>query len=185
MPPFLIMSNVLGMDISSSTIGWALLSRGDEPSLLDCGYIKPPKSKSGSIASRISVTYDMIVDLLENKGPDDISVESYANKFTAGRSTARTIIVLSVFNEVVSMACLRATGIETKKYAVSTVRSSLSKMAGRKITSKDETFEFICEYFPNFQTRENRNGNIAKECFDEADAIAVALTYIYKENNDG
>ena len=175
------MTKILGMDISSATIGWAVLEEADPPILVEYGFIKPPKSSFGPIAKRVSVAYDMVVDLLESKVPEGIAVEAYANKFPSGKSTARTIIVLSVFNEVVSMACLRSADIEVKKYAVSTIRSVLSKLAGEKITSKEESFNFICKYFSNFQVRNNRSGNIAKECFDEADAIAVALTYINKE----
>ena len=130
---------------------------------------------------RISDTYDVICDLVKDKSPDFISIEAYANKFPAGKSTARTIIVLSVFNELVGMACLKSIGVEPKRYTVSTIRSSLSKFGGKKISSKEEAFDFVVDNFSEFKTRDNRSGNIAKECFDESDAIAVAFTYILKE----
>ena len=79
------------------------------------------------------------------------------------------------------MASLRSLSKDPVRYAVVTVRSSLSKIAGSKISSKEECFDFICGYFPSFKLRMNRAGNVAKECFDEADAIAVGLTYYVKE----
>jgi Holliday junction resolvasome RuvABC endonuclease subunit len=179
------MKTVLGLDISSSTIGWSLLEYDDQKiELKDYGYTKPPKSNKGSLAARASSAYDEMYLFLKKISPDSVAVEAYANKFPAGRSTARTIIVLSVFNELMSIACLKSLNYEPSRYAVVTVRSVLSKDAGYKISSKEECFEYIKKYFSNFSLRNNKNGRIANECYDEADAIAVALTYIYKERQN-
>ena len=180
------MIKVLGLDISSSTIGWAtLLMKEGHLSLDDYGFVSPPKSKVGSLTVRVDKTFDLMSKLIEDKQPEIVVIESYANKFPAGRSTARTIIVLSVFNEVVSMAALRTTGFDPIKYPVVTIRSKLSKIAGFKISSKEECFDFICDYFPNFTKRTNKRGNMSKECYDEADAIAVAMTYYVKNFLEG
>ena len=175
------MIKVLGLDISSATIGWAITTIDDGIRLDEYGFIAPPKSKEGSLAYRASKAYDEIVSLISEKSPEIVVIESYANKFPSGRSTARTIIVLSVFNEVVSMAALNSLGKDPHRYPVATIRSKLSKLSGKKISSKEECFDFICDFFPTFKVRKNRNDNVAKECFDEADAIAVATTFYVKE----
>lgn len=176
------MIKILGLDISSATIGWAIIKKeGTSVSLDEYGHISPPKSKSGSLAFRASKASDDIINLINEKKPEIVAIEAYANKFPSGRSTARTIIVLSVFNEVISIAALKTMGKDPERYPVSTIRSKLSKLSSKRITSKEECFEFISKYFSNFKVRKNRNDNIAKECFDEADAIAVALTYYVKE----
>jgi Holliday junction resolvasome RuvABC endonuclease subunit len=176
------MIKVLGLDISSATIGWAMLGMAKGGVYLDeYGHISPPKSKAGSLTFRASKAFDSVSDLIREKSPEIVVVESYANKFPSGRSTARTIIVLSVFNEVVSMAALRLLEKDPVRYPVMTIRSQLSKLSGEKISSKEECFDFICKYFSNFEVRKNRNDNISKECFDEADAIAVATAYYVKE----
>jgi len=176
------MKTVLGLDISSSTIGWSILEYDDNNIVLkEYGNIKPPKSTKGSLTFRVSAAYDELYDFFQEKRPDIVASEAYANKFPAGRSTARTIIVLSVFNELTSMACLKSLGYEPNRYAVSTIRSMLSKFAGYRISSKEDCFDFIKKYFSSFSLRNNKNGKISKECYDEADAIAVALTYILKE----
>jgi Holliday junction resolvasome RuvABC endonuclease subunit len=180
------MKTVIGLDISSSTIGWSLLEYDDQTiKLKEYGNIKPPKSSKGSLAARALDAHNEVSNLLKEKKPDFVASEAYANKFPAGRSTARTIIVLSVFNELISIACIKSLGFEPVRYAVVTIRSMLSKEAGYKISSKEECFEFIKKYFSSFSLRNNKNGKIAKECFDEADAIAVALTYILKERGNG
>ena len=180
------MKTVIGLDISSSTIGWSLLEYDDQSiKLKEYGNIKPPKSNKGSLAFRALSAHDDIVLLLKDKNPDFVVSEAYANKFPSGKSTARTIIVLSVFNELMSIACINSLKQEPIRYAVVTIRSMLSKEAGYKISSKDECFDFIKKYFSGFSLRNNKSGNIAKECYDEADSIAVALTYILKERENG
>jgi Holliday junction resolvasome RuvABC endonuclease subunit len=175
---------ILGLDISSSTVGWSLVEYDDDKeTLLEYGHIKPLGSKKGTLAFRAADYLKTIKKFLVDKSPDSIAIEAYASRFPRGRSTAKTIITLSLFNEVTSIACLHALNMETTSYAVVTIRSILSKMSKTKITSKEEAFDYVKEYFDNFKVRDNRAGNLAKECLDEADAIAVCLTYIYKDRN--
>lgn len=177
------MAKVLGLDISSSTIGWALLTADKgSVSLSSYGNIKPPSSKKGSLAYRAHLASIEVTQLIREVSPEIVVIEAYANKFPTGRSTARTIIVLSVFNEVVSIASLKEMGQDPVRYPVVTIRSQISKAYGEKISSKEECFEFICKRFKNFSIRKNRAGNISKEVYDEADAIAASLTYCIKEN---
>ena len=175
------MKRVLGLDISSSTIGWATLEIDDkEFKLKDYGYIKPSKKKQHSQIQRLSLTYDEIKKLILEQNPDEIAVEQYASKFSSGRSTARTIIVLSTYNETISLCCFREFEKETYKYAPVTIRSELSKYFDKNIKGKDEAFDFVCKNISNFKTKPNRMGNIKKECYDEADAICVALCHFIK-----
>ena len=157
----------------------------DSYSLVEHGHIKPPSSTKGSLASRASKTIFLLEDLFKKINPDCVAFEDYANKFSKGRSTARTIIVLSVFNESASIACIRALGIEPSKYPVITIRSKLSKFSGISISSKDECFDFIKNHFSNFTLKFDKKSKTKEESFDEADSIAVCLTHIIKEREDG
>jgi Holliday junction resolvasome RuvABC endonuclease subunit len=180
------MNKVIGLDISSSTVGWALFSYDENSCKLEeYGHIKPMKSAKGSLSVRAADYLDKITDFLSDKSPDSVAIEAYANKFSKGRSTARTIIVLSVFNEITSVGSIKSIGIEPDRYAVVTIRSVLSKIAGEKISSKEDAFDFIVNKFKSFKIRKKKTGTIKDECFDEADAVAVALTHIYKELDNG
>ena len=173
------MDRTLGLDISSSVIGWSVLSNENNVmSLEQYGHIKPPPSKAGSLAFRMNSAFDSMSELFNKINPDVVAIESYASKFSAGRSSARTIIVLSSFNEMISMACLRELGFETEKYAVSKIRSILSKKYGMKLVTKDDVFDLVRNEFSNFIIRKNRNNKVAKTVYDESDSIAVALTSI-------
>lgn len=173
---------LLGLDISSATIGWATLHVSDEAVLLgDYGHISPPKSSDGSLLFRLDSAYSSLEELYKKVNPDKVVIEAYANKFSKGRSSAHTIIVLSVFNEALSLCCYKTLGIEPIKYTASSIRSSLSSLFEKKIVSKDDAFESICNFFDEFEVTKNNRGATKKQCYDEADAIAVCMTYLIKE----
>jgi len=175
---YIAMKRILGLDISSSTIGWALMQdqQGDL-TLLDYGNIKPPPSSKGSLTFRVNSAYSSLKDLFSSLNPDEVAIEAYANKFSAGRSSSRTIIVLSVFNELSALACLRSINIEPSSYSVISIRSEMSKYYNKSIRSKDDVFDHVLSYFESFETRLSRTGKVKKECYDEADAIAVAICH--------
>ena len=177
------MSRVLGLDISSSTIGWAVLSCDEGGIQLESyGHIKPPPSKHGSLTYRLNIALEKAKELFLELAPDEVAVEAYASGFARGRSSANTIIVLSVFNELSALVCLRTLGYEPFRYSVSSIRSKISKFYNKKLVSKDDMFDFVSKKFKKFSTINNRNGAIKKECYDETDAIAVALSHIISEN---
>ena len=183
---FLLMKSILGLDISSSTIGFSILEYDDSQIILkEYGHIKPPKKEGQSLSFRANEAMKILEDFFKKKSPEAVASENYATRFSQGRSTANTIIVLSVFNEITSISCMRALNIEPTKYAVISIRSKLSKFSGSPISSKEECFDFITKYFTSFKIRFKKTGKIKDECFDEADAIAVALTHIIKERENG
>lgn len=175
------MTKILAFDISSTTIGWALIEVQDKSfSLSDYGHIKPKKKKGKekySMSKSLALTYESIQELIKDKNPDDIVVEKYATRFSMGRSTANTIIVLSVYNELVSLVAYKEFEKETTKLAPATIRSKISKYYDIKIEGKDGAFKFVDENISNFKTKLNRLSNIKKECYDEADAICVGICH--------
>ena len=167
---------VMGLDISSSTIGYSICESGK---LTSQGHYKPMKSKSkgknNHLAERLSKTYNDMKKIIKDNNPDVVVIEDYAKRFSAGRSSARTIIVLSCFNEVVAMACLESIKKMPIRYAVSSIRKTLS-LKGK--TEKEDVLEKILEEYPDFKISKNRNDNIKKEVFDEADSLAVIIHHI-------
>lgn len=179
------MIKTLGLDISSSVIGWSVISsNGKDVCLYEYGHILPPPSKKGSLAFRMNSAFDDISNLLRRVNPDVVSIESYVNKFSHKKSSARTIIVLSSFNEVISMACIRELGFEAEKYTVGSIRSIISKEYSLDVKSKDDVINFVNSKFDNFIIRKNKNNNISKTVYDESDSIAVALASVLTNYKD-
>ena len=172
---------ILSLDISSSCIGWALFEENDGTAqLVTFGHIKPPKKEKGSLSFRLQKTEDELRKIIGTYKPNQVAIEDYAKRFSMGRSTANTIIMLSVFNEVLTLLCFKEVGADPYRYPVITIRSCLGKHFGQKIVSKDDIFPVITSNAKTFLTRQNKKGNLAKECFDESDAIAVGMTHIIK-----
>lgn len=177
------MQKVLSLDISSSVIGWSLIEYDNQSfTLIDYGYLKPPKSSKGTLSFRLNETVNMITNLIAQHHPDEVAVEDYARRFTKGRSTAHTIIILSIFNEVVSLTAYRIMKKDVFRYPVSTIRAQVGKLFGIKIVSKDDIFPEIVQRANIYKTELNRNNNIRKECMDVVDAIAVGITHVLKRS---
>lgn len=176
------MYKTLSLDISSTTIGWALIGNNDDSiTIIEHGHLKPVKEEL-SLANRALRSQVLVRNLIKKYKPDKVAVEDYLTKFTKGKSTARTIVVLSVFNEAMSMVCLEEKGVDPDRLAVITIRSLLSSVSTSKITSKEDCFDFI-RNIPSFKIRMNKKQNIKKETYDEADAVAAGIASILRSNN--
>lgn len=166
----------MGVDISSSTIGYSICESGN---LTLQGHYKPLKTKSkgkeNSLAERLSKTYKDMKKIFKDNNPDVVVIEDYAKRFSAGRSSARTIIVLSCFNEVVAMSCLDSIKKMPIRYTVSSIRKTLG-IKGK--TEKEDILEKVLIKYPDFKVSLNRNDNTKKEVFDEADSLAVIIHHI-------
>lgn len=170
----------LGLDISSSTIGWSVLDENQV--LLDYGHIKPiKKAKADKVGmgytARLSETYKKISELVERQNPDAIAIEDYSKKFSSGRTTANTIIVLATFNETCALACYNTAGIEPVKYSVSTMRRIVGEKFGIRIPGKDDVLPFIASKY-DLKLTKTRTGKMRDEHYDESDAIFTALAHI-------
>ena len=174
------MKRILGLDISSATIGWALIEEGNgEIVLIKKGHISPPSKKKSkdNIALRLNYAFEEITLLVEDLEPDVVAIEDYAKKFSKGRSSANTIIILSSFNEVCGLAAYRVTDKKPVRISVSRLRALVKKEYSQNIKDKEDVLAFCREKFKNFSTQKNRVGNIKKECYDEADALIVCIGY--------
>ncbi len=174
---------VLGLDCSSSTIGWGLVGRREsgENKLLAYGHIKPLAS-TYDLIYRLDDVYDKIAELCLEFDPHEVAVEEIV-RYMKGLSSAATIITLTAFNRVASLAAYREANHEVFFHEVSKIRSVLRKeIDGKEGIKKEDVPDIIVSLLgPEFKFIKNRKGNIAKETGDEADGIAVALVHILEK----
>jgi Holliday junction resolvasome RuvABC endonuclease subunit len=174
---------VLGLDCSSSTIGWGLVGKKEsgEKLLLAYGHIKPLKPTYGLIY-RLNDVYDRIAELCLEFDPDEVAVEEILS-YVKGLSSAATIISLTAFNRVASLAAYREANHEVFFYAVSKIRSILKKeISSKENIKKEDVPDIIVSLLgPEFKFIKNRKGSTAKETGDEADGIAVALVHVMEK----
>lgn len=178
---------ILGLDISSATIGWSILEVvGDKYSLKKYGHIKPTSKKKSddNFSLRLDHAFNSITELVKKESPTVIAIEDYAKKFSKGKSSANTILILSSFNEVCGLAAYRVSKITPIRIPVTSLRKTVKKEFNCNIDDKQDVLDFCKKTFNNFLTQNNRAGNIKKESYDEADSIIVALGY-YLETKNG
>jgi Holliday junction resolvasome RuvABC endonuclease subunit len=171
---------VLGLDISSSVIGWAIM---EMPSitLIGCGFIKPKKPDIEEIV-RLNDVYEQIFELCKKYNTIVSSVEDIFI-FMKNRSSARTITVLTAFNRVCSLATFHA-GCKVNMYSVHEIRKTISKKYNIGKIEKLEMPSIIKQYLDkDFKIIINKKNNVAKETFDIADAVAAAWCHCIQKGD--
>jgi Holliday junction resolvasome RuvABC endonuclease subunit len=173
------MVTILGLDVSSTTIGWSVLDTvTTPPTLVKCGYIKPPKDTT--IFSSLGQVRTDIQILLDSYQPNVVAIEDIV-QFMQGQSGAKTIIKLAIYNRFVGMVCSDHRHVEPSLLNVNSIRS---KIRVGKDRPKKEDIPSVVEHhlgitFPwqyKFNKRTKTN-EVMVESYDIADGIAVALAY--------
>jgi len=170
---------ILGIDCSSTTIGWCVLDIDSKITFVKAGYIKP--IKSGSIISRIVDTRNKIQTLINLYKPDHIGIEDII-QFMKGKSTAQTIIMLTTFNRMVGLCAFDYLMSSPEFFNVMAIRHGLK--IGKDLPKKEDMPELVAKHleitFPyEYSSRGKKLGSIKIENYDMADGIAVALYYAF------
>jgi len=180
-------TRVLGLDCSSSTVGWGLVTiTRDKPSLVAHGHLKPLNSKNPLI-HRLDDVYQRVGKICEDFDPTLIAIEDIL-LFMKGRSGAKTITTLAIFNRIIALSAYRHSNADVKFYPVQTIRKLIKNHCDsvvNKIAKTDLPDIIRAELEPGFENILNTKGNVADETYDEGDGIATgwasALDIIYKE----
>lgn len=171
----------LGLDISSTTIGWSILDKNkNKIKLTASGYIKPPKD--GTLFERLQQTKIEISSILEAYRPEKIAIEDVA-QYMPGKSTAHTILLLCTFNRMIGFYCYEFFDKNPELIAVMSIRKILKDYLKLQETPDKEEIPFIVEKIlkKKFDWRLNKKGKAIKENYDVADSIAVGLACLIKD----
>lgn len=168
------MKRVLGIDVSSTTIGYSIIDYDDNSmTLVKADYIKP--LKTGSIIERIVHTRDKIQDIIAKAKPDHIGIEDII-QFMQGKSTAKTIIMLTTFNRMIGLCAYDYLKRSPELFSVMTIRHGL-KLA-KDLPKKEDMPELVAHHLGiTFLYEVNKKGKVKVENYDKADGIAVGLYY--------
>jgi Holliday junction resolvasome RuvABC endonuclease subunit len=171
------MTKVLGIDCSSSTIGYCVLEidKSGQINFISASYLKP--IKEGTILQRIVNTRDKMLVILNKVKPDYIAIEDIV-QFMKGKSTAKTIITLTTFNRMISLLSYDFLKKSPELFSVMSIRHGLK--LGKILPKKEEMPDLVAKHlgiiFPFIY---NKKGKIKLETYDVADGIAVALYYCF------
>lgn len=167
---------ILGLDISSTTIGWALVKEeGGQFSCDGYGYYKPDKKKD--LFESLHDVRKWAQDLITSYNPDEVAIEDISEHFT-NKSTSKTIIKLAVYNRTVGLAVYEWKEVAPSLMNVNTIRSLIKPKGYRGKLAKTDVPAVVSAIMKMpFPWKYKRNGNIADESYDMADAMAVALAH--------
>ncbi len=169
-----MVKTILGFDASSTTIGYCVLTLDDTNnsiSFVKAGYIKP--LKKGTIIERIVDTRNKVQKVIVDAQPDHIAIEEII-QFMKGKSTAKTIIMLTTFNRMICLTSYDYLGNSPTLYSVMTIRHGLK--TGKELPKKEEMPALVAQHLGiTFPYEYNKKGNIKVESYDKADGMAVAL----------
>jgi Holliday junction resolvasome RuvABC endonuclease subunit len=176
-----IMATILGLDVSSSTIGYCLLKvENKKLELLEHNHIKPSKDDNHTLIERLDLMTKEINKICVSYNPNYIVIEDSV-QFMANRTTANTIILLSVFNKAVALECYHATNKLPIFLLPVSIRAKIGKCLSIKKINKEDLPDIWENYFGKssfkmkFKIKGKNKGKKIDEMYDEADAIAAAF----------
>ena len=178
------MSNTLGLDISTTRIGIAVLDADDK--LLHSDLIK---FKSELPLEDRAAIFESIMRKVNTKyTPFYVFIEKPAINFRSG-STAHVMAKLQRFNGMCSYACRKVFKENPELIDVRQARKALGikipRGKGTKSLAKKVVIDHVEALFENFQYTRTYKGNPQPGTDDRADAVVIALggIKIFEENS--
>jgi len=170
----------LSLDVSTVCTGWAIF---DDKKYADSGAWRTPTTK------KLKDHFDKLDDiercLREVKEEHDIGrvlIEAPIISFgkgggKKGKNNPKTLAVLQKFNGSVSYICYQVFGVKPKHLQFKSCRNKVGVYQMTPGGIKDMVLEWTIKNVPEFKTRITNQGNVAKECFDEADALVLGFGF--------
>ena len=173
---------ILGIDVSTSITGFAII--GKKGQLIDsysCDLRKYKNvfDKAEQVAKVLEDYSSMFAENIES-----VYIEQSLFMFMSGRSSAKTIALLSKFNGIVSWLCYDILDIKPEFLAATTARKHCGIKVPRGKKAKEVVLQYLLDNEPNFKIEYTRNGNPKPESYDRADAIVIARAAQKIENEN-
>lgn len=139
-------SVVLGLDISSSIIGVTAIDIETGKSVFVEPIVLSDNDDLTDIIDKAEYFSVKLDDLLEKYLVKvvDIGFEDFAQKFSGGKSSIKTILTLARFNGLVDFLIWKKLNIKAKKLNVRSIRKKLGIITDKKVGDiKDQVFEQV------------------------------------------
>jgi hypothetical protein len=186
---------VLGLDISTKTIGWALFDLSSQ-NLLELTHVSPvikpkPEDKMEEMMSKVDAFEDKLLNYVDLGIEKVIIEEPLLNS-----NNVWTVGTLLRYNSMISRSIYKVLGIvpnyistyNSRKYAWPELVNENDK--GKKvlfgglpktIDKKEIIWKKVSNAEPQIVWLYTRNNTLKKECYDQADAYTCVLGYMKKE----
>lgn len=174
---------IISLDASSTTIGLAVLDAIDgKIKLIHQEYYKPLKSDE-IIFVRLLDIKKYLLSKLEEFKPDQLAMEEFV-MFMKGKSGAKTIIPLAIFNRTLGLTYYEWSNKLPVMLNVLSIRHRLK--LSNTLPAKEEMPELVAKHlgieFPYYYkiNKKTKKQAMMEESEDVADAMAVGISYIFE-----
>ena len=162
---------ILGLDISSSRIGYCLINEKEELLLVDEIKLK----SSQSLEERADIFKDTMKIIKEHSEVEYVFIEQPFIAFSGGKTTAATMAKLQRFNGMCSYVVHDLFGHTPTLIQANKARGLVGLKIKRGSKTKLKVIEWVSEKYPKaFIVEYTRHGNPKPGTDDKADAIVIA-----------
>lgn len=174
---------VLGIDISTSITGFAVVGEGQllHYSAIDLRKHKGAFAKAEAIKEYIADLFESYQLDQESGGWGDsdhpiehIYIEQPLHMFMKGKSSAKTLSALMTFNGIVSWLVYEIFEIEPEYISATSARKNAGIRVPRGEKAKEVVLKHLLEHEPAFKIEYTKYGNPTAGSYDKADAIVIA-----------
>lgn len=162
---------VLGLDVSTSTIGFSFFCSTGK--LLSVGYVELSKIKS---PYRKAVEFKKFIKKESNNFKlTNVLIEAPLLRFSKF-SSANTLNKLAAFNGIISYIMFSLTGLEPQHVHATTARSRVcGKLVKKNV--KEQVFKYVHQTENAILWPLNTKAAFKKQCYDMADAYIIGKFY--------
>ena len=162
---------ILGLDISSSRIGYCLINENEELLLVDEIKLKP----SQSLEERADIFKQAMEIINEHSEVDHVFIEQPFMAFSGGKTTAATMAKLQRFNGMCSYVVHSLFGSPATLIQANKARGLVDLKIKRGENTKLKVIEWVQEKYPTeFLVEYTKHGNPKPGTDDKADAVVIA-----------
>ena len=162
---------ILGLDISSSRIGYCLINENEDLLLVDEIKLKP----SQSLEERADIFKKAMEIIKEHSEVEHVFIEQPFMAFSGGKTTAATMAKLQRFNGMCSYVVHSVFGSPATLLQANKARGLVDLKIKRGENTKLKVIEWVQEKYPtSFLVEYTRHGNPKPGTDDKADAIIIA-----------
>lgn len=180
---------ILGLDISTSTIGLCVADTSGAVKILDFVDL----SKQKTLFQKAEKFKEVLNSLNKKHKISSVVIEENLQAFRPGLSSAKTIVTLARFNGVCTYMASEVFKIEPEFVNVNAARKFVGVKVNRKSdkNTKQQILEFVQNKDQSLQWPTKvlksgpRRGNVilVKECYDMADAYVIAQSAVVQEEH--
>jgi Holliday junction resolvasome RuvABC endonuclease subunit len=162
---------ILGLDISSSRIGYCLINENEDLLLVDEIKLKP----SQSLEERADIFKNTMKIIKEHSEVDYVFIEQPFVAFSGGKTTAATMAKLQRFNGMCSYVVHDLFGGPASLIQANKARGLVGLKIKRGSNTKLKVIEWVSEKYPKkFIVEYTRHGNPKPGTDDKADSVVIA-----------